>query len=190
MKKYFKKSIKTLFVILFIAPFLVGAATYNLLEPLPGYSSGAVSADNAGIQKYIQNGYNYALGLAIALSVLMMVIGGVEYTMTFASESKKGEAKARIDNAVTGLLIALLSYVVLYTINPNLTTLSLPEATESCDAAQKSGIQAEAIPQNTKVTGSAAGSGSNNNYQLQLKGDQTNTQKSDNSNYQLQLRNF
>ena len=50
----------------------------------------------------------------------MIVIGGVEYIISGASESMRGEAKKRIENAIWGLVMALVSYLVLYTINPSL----------------------------------------------------------------------
>ena len=54
----------------------------------------------------------------------MIVIGGVQYTTSYGS-SGKGEAKARILNAVLGLLLVLGAWVILYTINPDLVKLEL-----------------------------------------------------------------
>jgi len=55
--------------------------------------------------------------------VMMIVIGGVEYIISGANESMRGEAKKRIENAIWGLVMALVSYLVLYTINPSLVDL-------------------------------------------------------------------
>jgi len=105
---------------------------YKLLEPIPGFQGG-VSSSNP--EKYIETLYWYALGLAVVLAVLMLVVGGLEYTTSFASESNKGKAKARIENALIGLVIALTSYLILYTVNPEMATLKL----KNVDQCVKSG---------------------------------------------------
>ena len=68
--------------------------------------------------------------LTVALAILMIVVGGVQYTISWASSSAKGEAKTRIFSAIGGLVLALLSYLILQTINPALVTPSfIPDAT-------------------------------------------------------------
>ena len=51
---------------------------------------------------------------------MMIVIGGVEYIISGANESSRSDAKKRINSAISGLVLALVSYLVLYTINPSL----------------------------------------------------------------------
>ena len=51
---------------------------------------------------------------------MMIVIGGVEWIISGASESMRSEAKKHINGAITGLIMALVAYLVLYTINPSL----------------------------------------------------------------------
>lgn len=138
------KKIIILFIILI--PILSGAAnpagtgdkTYNLLEPL---SNKITSTSNPG--DYIQTIYWYMIGLTIAFAVLMIIIGGLQYSLTWANASNKGEAQSRIENAIIGLVIALTAYLLLYTINPDLTSLKIKNIGESC-----------AAPTNTR-TGSA-----------------------------------
>lgn len=66
---------------------------------------------------------NYAIKLFIAIcavaAVVMITIGGIEWA---GSEliSKKEDGKQRIWQAVLGLILALSSYLILYTINPDL----------------------------------------------------------------------
>lgn len=93
---------------------------YTLLAPLP-------FADEEGkvtIDAYIPGVFNLAIGVAGVLAVLMIIIGGVEYITTDAIQGKT-DGKARIQNALLGLLLALVSYILLHTINPNLTMFDL-----------------------------------------------------------------
>jgi TRAP-type C4-dicarboxylate transport system permease small subunit len=55
------------------------------------------------------------------MAALMMMIGGVQWMTT---EGDKGAAKRRIRNAVVGLMLILGSYILLYSINENLTNLN------------------------------------------------------------------
>jgi hypothetical protein len=103
--------------------------SYNLLEPI---SAGAATVKNPG--SYIQSIYWYMIGLTIAFSVLMIIVGGLQYSLTWASASNKGEAQSRIENAIIGLVIALMAYLLLYTINPDLVELKIKKLGESCDA--------------------------------------------------------
>ena len=44
----------------------------------------------------------------------------MEYIISGANEAMRSEAKKRIESAIWGLVMALVSYLVLYTINPSL----------------------------------------------------------------------
>lgn len=91
---------------------------YTLLEP------GAVGG-KAGDQvpsnflEYIGIFYQALLGITITLAIIYIVIGGLQY-MTSAAASGKGDGKKKMTDALIGLGIALLSYLALYTINPDL----------------------------------------------------------------------
>lgn len=61
---------------------------------------------------------------AVALALFMVVRGGVQY-MTTDSIDGKGGAKARIQAALGGLVLAFSAILILSTINPSLVTLSL-----------------------------------------------------------------
>jgi|GEM_PF-1789181 len=63
--------------------------------------------------------YVYGVGLVAIIAVIMLVIGGVQYMV--AGEKDPSSAKERIRNAIWGLILALCSYLILYTINPDLT---------------------------------------------------------------------
>lgn len=56
------------------------------------------------------------------LAVIFIIYGGFEYMISGAREAKK-DGKGRIQNAIFGLLLLLLSYVILSVINPDLLNL-------------------------------------------------------------------
>jgi len=95
-----------------------GKFTYTLLQSLP--KEGDDLSENVTLEQYLTWAFRFVLALAGFLAVMMIVIGGVEYIISGASESMRGEAKKRIENAIWGLVMALVSYLVLYTINPSL----------------------------------------------------------------------
>ena len=95
-----------------------GKFTYTLLQSLP--KEGTDLSENVTLEEYMTWAFRFVLALAGFLAVMMIVIGGVEYIISGASEAMRGEAKKRIENAIWGLVMALVSYLVLYTINPSL----------------------------------------------------------------------
>ena len=98
--------------------------TYTFLEPDP-YPQKSVNTTGE-VPAYFSYVYNGALTLAVALAIIMIVIGGIEYTTSWASPSAKGAAKTKIWSAIGGLVLALLSYLLLTTINPDLLKRVIP----------------------------------------------------------------
>jgi len=126
MMKYSSHIVLVLSMLLFI--FIphpeVRAQTYTFLEPLPSSSGLAGQEERAGLfGRYAQNAFNVSIGAAGILAVLMMVVAGIQYTLSYASESQKTDARNRINSAITGLLIVISAYLVLYTINPDLVRI-------------------------------------------------------------------
>lgn len=89
-------------------------SVYKLLAPIGDLKE---APNNMG--DYFNTIFLIAIGLCGALAVVMIVIGGVQY-MGDESIFGKTEAKSRITSAILGLLIALGSWVLLNTINPDL----------------------------------------------------------------------
>ncbi|MBI4133847.1 MAG: hypothetical protein HY475_00320 [Candidatus Terrybacteria bacterium] len=67
-----------------------------------------------------------AMGFAAVLALLMIVVGGVQYMVAAGNTSGQGAAKKRISDALLGLVLALASVLILYTINPDLTRIGAP----------------------------------------------------------------
>jgi hypothetical protein len=99
------------------------AAPYVLLEPeAVGLPKNAAAPSN--FLEYIRLFYSALLYLTIALAVVYIVIGGVQYMMSAAAGGKSA-GRDRVYKAIQGLLLALISYLVLYTINPALVNWKL-----------------------------------------------------------------
>lgn len=64
--------------------------------------------------------FNFLLGFVGIGAMVMIVIEGIKYMTSAGDQSRIGEAKKGIWNAVWGLILALISYLLLQTINPDL----------------------------------------------------------------------
>jgi len=96
-------------------------ASYVPLAPLPGIAAGQAVPP---LSQYLNIVFSLGISVAAGLAVLMIVIGGIQYMSTDAVGGKE-DAKGRITSALWGLLLALCSYLILYTINPDLLNTSL-----------------------------------------------------------------
>lgn len=72
------------------------------------------------IGEYIAGIYKYAISLVGILATVVMMFGGALWLTAGGNPSRIGEAKAWITASLTGLIIALSSYMILYQINPKL----------------------------------------------------------------------
>ena len=75
------------------------------------------------IAKYIQSIYNYAIGIVGILAAVVLMYGGVIWLTAGGSPDKVNNAKSWIGASLTGLILALCSYMILNTINPDLVNL-------------------------------------------------------------------
>lgn len=62
--------------------------------------------------------YVFGVSMVVILALIMFTIGGVQYMI--AGDRDPGPAKQRMKDALFGLILALISYLILYTINPDL----------------------------------------------------------------------
>ncbi len=81
----------------------------------------------ANLGDFLKTNYNLAITIAGILAVMMIIIAGVQWVTSGGNSEMITSAKKRIGGALTGLLIAYLSYTILNTINPALVDLRLPQ---------------------------------------------------------------
>ena len=70
--------------------------------------------------EYLAAVYQYAIFATVVVSVIFIIISGIQWITSRGETDKLQQAKKRIVQTVSGLLIAVSSYVILYTINPDL----------------------------------------------------------------------
>lgn len=70
--------------------------------------------------EYLAGVYKYAVSMAIAFAIVMIINQGFKITMSGGETDKISEAKKRLGEALIGLFIAISSYALLYLINPQL----------------------------------------------------------------------
>ncbi|MFA5021856.1 MAG: pilin [Patescibacteria group bacterium] len=75
------------------------------------------------ISQYIAAIYRYVIGAAGILAMVMIMVGGFIWLMSAGSPDKVGKAKEFITAALTGLFLALFSFLILNSVNPRLTNL-------------------------------------------------------------------
>lgn len=67
--------------------------------------------------------YRWAAGTVGIVTVLYIVIGGIQMASAQGDPGKYEKAKERITNSIAGLVLLFLSALILYTINPNFFTI-------------------------------------------------------------------
>jgi len=92
---------------------------YALLEPLPGTET--APGTSVGLSGYLEAVFAFGISLAGIFAVLMIVIGGIEYITAYGNPGRAETAKNRIWQALIGLLLVVSAWLILYTINPDLT---------------------------------------------------------------------
>jgi len=133
MSKILKISIiiLALTVIIFSAG-IVLAEPYKLLEPIGNLTE--VSTDQPFAQ-YVGGLLKFLVGFAAIAAVVMIVIWGIIYASSTGKEATISNAKEGITAAILGLILALLSVLILFTINPDLVNLkiNIPPVDEAVD---------------------------------------------------------
>jgi hypothetical protein len=75
---------------------------------------------------YINTMYLFLLSTAALIATVMVMVSGTQYVAASGS-GDVGKAKERIKNAVTGLILLMFAAVILFTVNPQLLQLKVPQ---------------------------------------------------------------
>lgn len=73
---------------------------------------------------YVGRIYRWAAGTIGIVTVLFLIVGGIEMSTAGGDSGRIEKAKERITQSLAGLVILFLSALILYTINPNFFTIS------------------------------------------------------------------
>ncbi len=106
---------------------------YCLLEPLPNIQGvtqdkNCISVDKTAIRcinfsTFVSYAFKFMIALAVFLATVSIIYGGFEYMLSEVPFIKT-EGKSRITKALYGLAAALISYVILQTIDPRLVQIN------------------------------------------------------------------
>jgi len=100
--------------------FVFAQQEVQLLEPSALGSEVSATPD---FQTYVQAAFKQILIISAVLAVLMIIIGGLQYILSFSGSSKE-EGRKRMTYAVGGLILALAAWLILNTINGSLTNIN------------------------------------------------------------------
>jgi len=130
-------------------------AEINFTAQIP-FGDTITSADikgGAGLAKYIQNVYNYAVGIVGILASIVIMWGGVRWLTAGGNQEAVGDAKKWIEGALSGLLLVMTSYVILYFVNPDLINLKLIKIEEVKGVTSETASAQEIMIKNTSGGG-------------------------------------
>lgn len=98
---------------------------YQPLAPIAGLENDlANNRTEDSFSDYLNGMFRLGLGIATALAIIMIVIGGVRYMSTDSVTGKK-DGLGYVNAAVGGLLLVIFSWLILRTLNPALLSTSL-----------------------------------------------------------------
>ena len=142
------KKIFPLFTLFLIPDIVLGYTSLVPSSPI------GAAASSLNLQSLLKTMYVWGVNVAVALAILFIIFGGIEY-MTTDSIFKKEEGKKRVTAAVAGLLIVFASWLILNQINPKIfvNDLSLNENLIQGSKPLDTG--------GTGTSGSTSGTGSN-----------------------------
>ena len=118
------------FLFLSISTAYVAAQTYTPL--VPSAFPGVTVTPQTSLGTYLSIVFNFGIAIAVVLALIMLIWGGI-MLMTTDSWEGKTEGRAKIEDALYGLGLALVSWLILYTINPCIVQFA-PSSTNACQS--------------------------------------------------------
>ncbi len=108
-----------------IVPFCAQAveSLENTYPSVPGQESITVSS---GLPEYVKYIFSFAIAFSGILFFFILIKGGFLYYTSLGKPAQILEAKENLKSSILGIIILLSSYLILFTINPELVNLSFP----------------------------------------------------------------
>ena len=149
-----KKIIGVLAIFVFLVIFLgmpatAGADDSSSLKGLIKLEVGIGNERTAkGISYYIGMVYNFAAAIVGVVAVVMIIIGGIQYSASAGNPAALASAKETITSAIIGLAIVLMSYLILGAFSgkftnlaePNIKQINIDESDSGDDQQSGSGV--------------------------------------------------
>lgn len=120
-----------MFILFFVSCFMFydsAMAQVKLETGLPNIPGGRLPVGQE-LPSYINYFFIFGLGLIAFMALAQMMVGGLTYILAAGNVAKVETAKDTIKQALIGLGLLLVSYLLLNTINPDLVNLRNPNLT-------------------------------------------------------------
>lgn len=104
-----------------LMPFSFVLAAENFVTLVPSLP---IIGKQTDVPSLLNGLFAITVGIAAILAVLEFIIGGFQY-MSSEALSQKGDGRSRMESAVLGLILILVSILILNTINPDITSLNI-----------------------------------------------------------------
>lgn len=116
------------FTLIFISLFFVFSTTSVFAYELdwPNSPAGTSIGDGTTITTLVKYIYEWGISIGILLAFVAVVVAGFTYMTSVGNANKIKEAQDNIKDAFIGLALLLSSWLILNTINPSLTNLTMP----------------------------------------------------------------
>lgn len=113
-------------VAVFVAVFkIANAQPPQTLINYPEIEGTQPVAFGMSLPQLIRYVYLFAVGICGAIALMAILLGAIKYIGAAGNASRIADAKEQIVSAILGVIILLSSYIILYTINPDLVTIGL-----------------------------------------------------------------
>jgi lysylphosphatidylglycerol synthetase-like protein (DUF2156 family) len=95
-----------------LSPFVAAAQIGNICNNVGGTGLQCSFGGATTLSGIILSVINIILALAGLIAVLVLIIGGFRYVTSFGNEEVTGQAKKMILNAILGIIIIILAFVI------------------------------------------------------------------------------
>lgn len=134
MPKELLKVISIFFFVGIVSIFFVNYCIAQELEiNYPVLSGGEQITPTSTLPEYVIYMFNFGISLGFLVVFFSLIIAGVLYLLSAGRPEKRKGAKNWVFSSVAGLVLLLLTYLVITTINPQLSFFSVPELLEEVD---------------------------------------------------------
>lgn len=124
MTKKNKRFTLILFFLLFISNFCLA---FELEINYPQLSTGEQLTAQSTIPQYAKYLFNWGMTIGFLSAVVSLIIAGALYILSVANPGAKAIAMDRVYGTITGLILLLLVYLIVTTINPELSIFKAVE---------------------------------------------------------------
>ncbi len=79
------------------------------------------------LETYLSKVFSWMLSAAVVITIVFVMIGGIQYALGGLAKDQIDKGKKRIQNGVIGLVLLFTSAMIVQTVNPQLLKLNVPK---------------------------------------------------------------